>query len=206
MANKSNAAKIDSPVNETETVESEKKRSASKSLYVNANGETTRSPTAETETIRFVFDGFESDPVDLPLINLSAEMSHLAICQGVNIKLQRSYNTAKGNAAQMKEECEATRDNLLNDIWTSEREGGLRVGDLGEAIRLTLIDEGETVDDARMAKIKETLKDEAKRDKAKASPKVKAHLATIAAAKAAARAKTANENAGSAASGIGSDF
>jgi len=173
----------------------DKKRNASKSLYVDSKGETTRSPTAETEIVRFVFDGFENSPVDLVIADISAAISHLAVCQGLNIKLQRSYNTAKGNAAQMRDECEATRDNLLNDVWTSEREGGLRIGDLADAIKATLTDEGESVDDERFARIKETLKDESKRDKAKASPKVQAHLTRIMAEKAAERAKVAGEAA-----------
>lgn len=177
------------------TADEAKKRNASKSLYLNAAGETTRSPSADTTIIRFVFDGFDNDPVDLDVTKTSPAMQHMAICQGFNIKLQRSYNTAKGNAAQMKEECEATRDNLLNDVWTSEREGGLRIGDLAEAIKATLLDEGDSVDDTRFAKIKETLKDEAKRDKAKASPKVQAHLTRIVAEKAATRAKEAGEAA-----------
>lgn len=173
----------------------EKKRNASKSLYVDGKGETSRSPTADTEIVRFVFDGFENSPVDLVINEISDAIAHLAICQGLNIKLQRSYNTAKGNAAQMRDECEATRDNLLNDVWTSEREGGLRIGDLADAIKATLTDEGESVDDERFARIKETLKDESKRDKAKASPKVQAHLTRIMAEKAAERAKVAGEAA-----------
>lgn len=194
-------------VNPVVPANDEKKRSASKSLYVDNAGETTRSPTVDTEIVRFVFDGFESTPVDLTLADLSDEMRHMAICQGVNIKLQRSYNTAKGNAAQMRDECEATRDNLLNGVWTSEREGGLRIGDLADAIRATLTDEGETVDETRFARIKETLKDETKRDKAKASPKVQAHLTRIQAEKATARANEAAKNAsGATDSGIGADF
>lgn len=185
----------------------EKKRSASKSLYLTSeSAEPTRSPTPDTAIVRFVFDGYESNPVDLVLADLSPEMTHMAVCQGVNIKLQRSYNTAKGNAAQMLEECEATRDNLLNGIWTSEREGGLRIGDLADAIKATLTDEGETVDDARFARIKETLKDESKREAAKKSTKVQAHLTRIAAEKATARAKAAAGNVKADESGLGADF
>ena len=190
-----NSQTVATPVANTASASDEKKRNASKSLYVNANGETSRSPTGETEIVRFVFDGFENDPVDLKISEISDTISHLAICQGLNIKLQRSYNTAKGNAAQMRDECEATRDNLLNDVWTSEREGGLRIGDLADAIKATLTDEGESVDDERFARIKETLKDESKRDKAKASPKVQAHLTRIVAEKAAKRAAEAGEAA-----------
>ena len=186
--------KVNGNVNVSETSKSDdKKRQTSKSLYVNAAGETTRSPDAESVIVRFVFDGIP-EPVDLKLSDLNEEIRHLGLCQGINIKLQRSYNTAKGNAAQMRQECEDTAQNLLDGVWTGEREGGLRIADLIEAIASTLRDAGDTnVDDARLASIREKLHDEAARDKAKGSPKVKAHLARIALEKATARA---NEAAG----------
>lgn len=168
----------------------DKKRQSSKSLYVNASGETSRSPTPDTAIVRFLFEGIP-EPVDLTLADLPDDITHLAICQGVNIKLQRSYNTAKGNVSQMRDECEATRDNLLGGIWTSEREGGLRIGDLADAIASVLKDEGQSVDEARMASIREKLVDEKQRDKAKASTKVQAHLTRILAEKATARAAAA---------------
>lgn len=169
----------------TAAVTPEKKRAVSKSEYLNDNGESNRSPQPDTTVLRFTFEGV-SDPVDLRIDDLNADIQHFAICQGANIKLQRSYNTAAGNTAQMAEECAATRDNLIAGIWTSEREGGLRIGDLATAVVAVLAEEGKTVslDDVK-AKL---AADEGTRDKAKKNPKVAAKVAAIVAQKAAERA------------------
>lgn len=169
----------------TATATTEKKRAVSKSEYLNDAGESSRSPQADTTILRFVFEGV-SDPVDLRIDELSSEIQHFAICQGANIKLQRSYNTAAGNTSQMAEECAATRDNLIAGIWTSEREGGLRIGDLAEAVVAVLAEEGKTV---TLEDVKAKLAaDEATREKSKKNPKVAAKVAAIVARKAAERA------------------
>lgn len=181
----------------------EKARAKSKSEYLNDNGESNRSPQADTTVLRFTFEGV-TEPVDLRIDDLSQEIQHFAICQGANIKLQRSYNTAAGNTAQMAEECAATRDNLLAGIWTSEREGGLRIGDLATAVVAVLAEEGKTVslDDVK-AKL---AADEATREKAKKNPKVAAKVAAIVAAKALERANAAATSAESHTAESGLDF
>lgn len=177
----------------------DKKRQASKSLYINSEGEKTRSPTANTVGMEFQFTGVPDSLVCM-FDDLPEEIRNVyCVAQGANIKVQRSFNTAKGNAAQMREEAADTWQNLVDGIWTSDREGGLRIGDLADAIAATIVDEGGTVDEVRLASIKEKLKDETSRDKAKDSPKVKAHLTRIAAEKAAKRASEAADTAKTAA-------
>lgn len=168
-----------------------KKRQSSKSTYFNAANEESRSPKEDSIGVRFYFEGYDTEPVDLTMADLADDMRRFCELQGANIKLQRSYNTAE-NPTEMKETCEATRDNLLGGIWTGEREaGGLRIADLIEALVATLADEGQTVDDARRESIRTKLHDETARDMAKASPKVQKHLTRIQAEKAAAKAASA---------------
>lgn len=193
-------------------VADEKKRQASKSVYLNkpnedgSANEPSRSPTANTIGMRFSFLGI-SEPLDCMFDDLPDDIRNIfCVAQGANIKVQRSFNTAKGNPSQMREEASDAWDNLVSGAWTSEREGGLRIGDLADAIKSTLESDGETVSDERFARIKETLKDEGKRDKAKNNPQVKAALATIVANKAAARAAEANEALATATVGDLGDF
>jgi len=162
------------------------KRAVSKSSYISNDDTVTKSPDENTVALRFTFDGVDS-PYDFRLDEINESITHMAICQGLNIKLQRSYNTAKGNVSQMIEDLESTMDNLRNGVWTSEREGGLRIGDLAEAVQSVLASEGKNVD---VETIKAKLAaDEATRAKSKANPKVAAALAAIVAQKAAARAQ-----------------
>jgi len=163
----------------------ETKRAVSKSSYLSNDGTESRSPDENTVTLRFTFDGV-AEPLDFNLEDINDNIRHMAICQGLNIKLQRSYNTAKGNVSQMIEDCESTMDNLRNGVWTSEREGGLRIGDLAEAVVSVLASEGKTVE---LETVKAKLAaDEETRAKAKANPKVAAAVSAIVARKAVERA------------------
>lgn len=183
-------------------VSTEAKRAVSKSSYIDNEGNETRSPDENTTTLRFTFDGGESRDFSLDEINES--IKHMAICQGLNIKLQRSYNTAKGNVSQMIEDLDSTIDNLRNGVWTSEREGGLRIGDLAEAVVQVLASEGKTVE---LETVKAKLAaDEATRTKSKANPKVAAALAVIVANKAAARAQALGVTAQAHTAESGLDF
>lgn len=183
-------------------VSTETKRAVSKSSYIDNEGTETRSPDENTTTLRFTFEGGESR--DFSLDDINESIKHMAICQGLNIKLQRSYNTAKGNVAQMIEDLESTIDNLRNGVWTSEREGGLRIGDLAEAVVQVLASEGKTVE---LETVKAKLAaDEATRTKSKANPKVAAALAVIVANKAAARAQALGVTAQAHTAESGLDF
>lgn len=193
------------------TEASAKKRQSSKSFYVNADGTQTRSPTKDTVTVGFLFEGFDNDPVLTQLADLSDAIKTIGLAQGINIKEQRSYNTAE-TPADMKEACEATRDNLLNGVWIGEREkGGLRISDLVEAIVRQMVNvEGETVDDARRAGIKAKLSDSSEageklREKYRNNVDVKKQLVTIEAEKLAAKTAAINAVA-STGETVGADF
>lgn len=186
------------------TASNETKRAASKSEYINDEGVATRSPQADSTALRFSFDGI-GETVTVALADIGDSIKHMAILQGLNIKLQRSYNTAKGNVQQMFDECSATAENLIAGVWTSEREGGgLRIGDLAEAVQAVLADEGKTVD---LETIKAKLAaDEATREKSKKNVKVAAHLSAIVARKAAERAAAAGQVASAHTGESGLDF
>lgn len=180
----------------------EAKRAVSRSSYIDAEGTETRSPDENTVALRFSFEGGESR--DFSLDDINESIKHMAVCQGLNIKLQRAYNTAKGNVAQMIEDLESTIDNLRNGVWTSEREGGLRIGDLAEAVVQVLASEGKTVE---LETVKAKLAaDEGTRAKSKANPKVAAALAVIVANKAAARAQALGVTAQAHTAESGLDF
>jgi hypothetical protein len=133
---------------------------------------------------------------DVSLGDLSSEILHCATLQGLAIKLQRSFASAKGDPSEAHESFMTVKENLLSGLWNTKREGsGPRLSILVEAIVAALEEDGETVDEARQAAIGEKLKDDTKREGAMKNPAVKKHYERIKAARAAERAAKAAKEA-----------
>lgn len=180
----------DTTVSPVANGDSKTEKSGSKSYYFNAANERTRSPKAESVGLGFEFTG--QDNVELRLDAINNEILHLASLQGLNIKLQRSYNTAGKDMAVAHDECEAARDNLAEGNWLGDREkGGLRISDLVEAIVRQMTVEGQDGESKR-ATIKAKLADKTEageklRTKYRDNKDIKTQLAVIEGEKLAAK-------------------
>jgi len=180
-----------------ETTEEEGKSKISSFAYVNNAGDVSKQVKPDSIGLTVSFANGTKDRINID--ELSSEILACATLQGLAIKLQRSFASAKGDVEKAVEAFETVKDNLLNGIWAEKGEGsGPRVSILAEAVEAVLTEAGQTVDADRRASIIEKLKDEATREKTKKDPKVNAHYERIKAARAAEKAAKAQEAAGAA--------
>lgn len=168
--------------------------SISEFAYVTKNGESHKQVVPDAVGLVVTFGNGYSDSVALS--DLSKDILRCASLQGLAIKLQRSFASAKGDVESAVESFLSVKENLLAGVWATKREGsGPRLSILAEAIEAALIAKGQTVDDARRASIVEKLSDEAKREEAMENPAVKAQYEVIRARRAQERAAAAMKNA-----------
>jgi hypothetical protein len=168
--------------------------SVSEFAYVTKDGESHKQVNPGAKIVRVTFGNGYTD--DVVIGDLSKEILACAVQQGLAIKLQRSFASAKGSVEDAIESFLTVKENLLSGTWASKREGsGPRLSILSEAIKAALEGDGQTVDDKRMADIVAKLADDDKREAAMANPKVKAHYESIRAARAAERAASAMKEA-----------
>lgn len=176
------------------TTEEAKKVKVSDIQYVNGDGEVSNTVQPDASVIRVTFGNGVVD--DFNTSEVSADMLHCATLQGFAIKLQRSFASAKGDADEAYEAYMKTKENILAGLWNTKREGsGPRLSILIEAIVAGLEEQGETVDEKRLAAIGEKVKDEERREAAMKMPAVKKHYERIKAARAAERAAAAAKEA-----------
>jgi hypothetical protein len=175
--------------NETET--ESKRAKVSTFAYIDNGGNVSKQVTPKSIGLVVEFANGTKDRIDID--QLSNEMLACATLQGLAIKLQRSFASAKGDANEALEAYETVRDNLLAGVWAVKGEGSApRLTILAEAIAAVLEAAGRTPD---LKDIAEKLKDESVQEKASKDPKVKAQYERIKAERAAERAKKAGEAA-----------
>lgn len=156
-------------------VESEGKTRNQKSysLYVGTDGEGKEVegffPTASAHTVRIVFGN--DVKVDLPVSELSSEITNCAVLQGITTRLQRSYQAEKDLDKCVEAVTETIAD-LKNGVWMEPKGGGPRVTILAQALIRVLEAKGEAVDDDRKRAIIEKLKIAEFADKAMANKAV----------------------------------
>lgn len=135
-----------------------KRNSKAYSVYISTvDGKESESffPVSTAHTVRMVFAN--DTKVDLPVGELSSEMTNCAVLQGLAIRLQRSYQNEKDIDKCVEATTETIAD-LKNNVWIEPKGGAPRVTILAQALIRVLEAKGETVDDDRKRSIIEKLK------------------------------------------------
>lgn len=197
-------ARTSTKTNSNETPETENESSRSKVstfTYVNEAGEETKQVKSDSVGLRVRFANGYEDQVTLTQI---ANVLNEAALQGLAIKLQRSFASAKADVSAAIESYETVRDNLLAGVWAVKGEGSApRLTILAEAVAAVLTFAGRDVD---MKAIAEKLTNDEFSEKVMKDPKVKAQYDSIKAARAAERAAKSLAAAESAESDVSSLF
>ena len=197
-------------------------------VYLDSNGERSRSAKADWSALVFEFlapkgeDDDEATVLDTRTISredVEGTLPNIWACaagHGLSQKLGDALAGIAGKAAKANETADPERgfadfamaifdealEDLQNDVWVTEGEGGGAgtgsVTILLEAIVAAFADQGKVLEGEALAKVKENLKDEDWRKKAKGRADIAAHVARITAERAAARAAKAAEKADSA--------
>ncbi len=165
------------------------KTSVCKKVYVNAEGEETRSATAASTELQFRFANKNTHKV-----TMADHPANILACLGwfgVSEKYGNSYAGAKGDADAAEEAFLSMQEQLRGGTWVEKAEGGPRPSLIADAIIAALTAAGQTVDDKRAAGVREKVKDKATREGALKDPVIKAQYEAIKAARAATRAKEA---------------
>lgn len=109
------------------------------------------------------------------LADIPAAIQARLVLHGLSQKVGDSYAGVKGIVDDAIENAESIVEMLKNGEWTERAEGvGPRPSMVADAIAEALRKNGETVDDARMASIREKVKDKATREGALKNPLIKA--------------------------------
>ena len=170
-----------------------KKSAVCKKVYVDANGEETRSATHEAAELQFRFDNGNTHAVKLA--EHSAEIRTCLAWFGVSEKYGNSYAGAKGDADEAEGMFLSMQEQLLGGTWVDRAEAGPRPSLIADAIIAALEAAGQKVDDTRRTAIREKVKDKDTREGALKDPVIKAEYEAIKAKRAAERAKDAAKKA-----------
>lgn len=165
------------------------KTSVCKKVYVNSDGEDTRSATPHSKELRFNFANGNAHTV-----KLDDHPDAIKACLGwfgISEKYGNSYAGAKGDADTAEEAFLSMQEQLRGGTWVEKAEGGPRPSLIADAIIAALTAAGQDVDEKRGTSIREKVKDKATRDGALKDPVIKAQYEAIKAARAAERAKAA---------------
>ena len=179
---------------ENTTPEAPKKKGVCQKVYIDGEGNETRSATAAAAKLEFRFANGEVRSVNLETFpaNINTSLAWF----GRSEKLGNFYAGAKGDPAIALEKFEAGLELLISGEWIEKGEGvGTAPSLIVEAIVRALTAEGQTVDDTRRAEIAEKCKDKDTREGAKKDAKINAHIKAITAERAAERAVKAQEAA-----------
>lgn len=167
----------------------DKKVSICKKVYVGADGKETRSAQADAVELRFEFANGNTHSVKIP-----DHPANIGLCLtwfGISEKYGNSYAKSDGSADTAEDKFLAMQEQLTGGVWVTESEAGDRPSMVCDAIIAALEANGEKVDDARRAAVREKIKDKDVLAGAKKDPAVKAQLERIKAERAVARAKEA---------------
>lgn len=170
-----------------------KKSSVCKKVYVDANGEETRSVTPDTVELQFRFENgntHKRKPSDYP-----KEIEHCLAFFGVSEKDGNAYAGSKGDPDVAEELFLSMDEQLMGGTWVEKAEAGPRPSLIADAIIAALVSAGQKVDDTRATAIREKVKDKDTREGALKDPVIKAEYEAIKAKRAAERAKDAAKKA-----------
>lgn len=154
-----------------------KKMAKASLTYVDAEGKESNFPNAAGVIMRTTFSNSVVRELDIRTLPMD-KLGNAAALQGFATRTQRSYQAEKDMDKVVEAYDEVVAD-LANGVWIETKAGAPRVTLLAEAIRITLQNAGEVVDDARFDSIIEKLKTAESRDKAMANVHVVAQLETI---------------------------
>lgn len=173
--------------------------------YINPTGEESRSAKPDTCILRFSFEDGQS--VDFDIRETSNDIKLCAMAHGFNQKLRDSFAGKKGDDA--RKELETVAANLLGGFWTKPGKSGdgssTNMTILVEAIVRGLKEEGQEVDEARVASIKAKLADMEDTKPVMAKPAIAKHYKAIVAERAVKKAQEA-ANAEGANASVASEF
>ena len=165
------------------------KTSVCKKVYLNKDGEETRSATAASVQLQFRFANGNTHAVQT-----ADHPGEILACLGwfgISEKYGNAYAGAKGDADTAEEAFLSMQEQLRGGTWVEKAEGGPRPSLIADAIIAALTAAGQTVDDKRATTVREKVKDKDTRDGALKDPVIKAQYEAIKAARAATRAKEA---------------
>lgn len=170
-----------------------KKSSVCKKVYVDANGEETRSATQDADKLEFRFDNGNTHVVRL--VDHNPDIRSCLGWFGISEKYGNAYAGAKGDADAAEELFLSMQEQLLGGTWVDRAEAGPRPSLIADAIIAALEAAGQKVDDERRTSIREKVKDKDTREGALKDPVIKAEYEAIKAKRAAERAKEAAKKA-----------
>jgi len=171
----------------------DKKVSICKKVYIGPDGEESRSAKANAVELQFHFTNG-----NIHSVKLADHPADIVTCLGyfgISEKYGNSYAKSDGSADVAEEKFLAMQEQLTGGVWVTESEAGDRPSMVCDAICAALETNGEKVDDARRASIREKIKDKDVLAGAKKDASVAAELERIKAERAVARAKEAKAKA-----------
>ena len=173
-----------------------KKKGVCSKVYVDGEGNETRSATPGAVALEFRFNNAEKTVHRVTIKDHNAEIVTCLSWFGISEKYGNSYAGSKGDADDALEKFLSMQEQLVGGTWVEKADGvGPRPSLIGDAIIAALKAKGETVDDSRAASIREKVKDKTTREGALKDPAIKAEFEKAKAERAVARAKKAAEAA-----------
>lgn len=176
-------------------------------MFRGKDGELVSRTPLDVEAVVFKFaesgQVLEMDLNQLPgFKELPAGVTRAAVAFGVNTSVGNTFGAIKGDPAEAQVAAEDRWAVLRDGDWAAEREGGMRIGDLVEAVKRAKAKAGHSFDEAAFRKAVES--GEKSRDQIAGIPAVKAELEAIRLEKIQAKVKAA-QDAARAAQGHGLD-
>lgn len=196
-------AESDTPKTDAKT----KKNKVCSKVYIRKDGTESSSAHADATELQFRFhDGPKGEIKTVKTIKLGDNPDAIETCLawfGRSEKYGNFFAGVKGNAAEAVESFVTGAEILAAGEWKERREGvESRPSMVLAAVLAFLMDEGETMDDKRKARVKEKVSTTDGRKKARANPKIEAHYQSIVADHAAEKAKSAKAAAKGTDSGL----
>ena len=174
--------------------------------YINSAGEESRSAKPDTVALRFSFE--DGGSFNFDILAASDDIKLCAMAHGFNQKLRDSFAGKKGDDA--RKELETVASNLLGGFWTKPTKSGdgssTNMTILVQAIVRGLEEEGQTVDESRIASIKAKLAAMEDTKPVMSKPAIAKHYKAIVAENAAKRAAEAATKADAEGASVASDF
>jgi len=165
------------------------KSSVCKKVYVDKDGNETRSATADAVALEFRFANGKTHVVNPD--NYPKEIQRCLVFFGTSEKDGNAYAGAKGDPDDAEDKFLSMHEQLMTGIWVEKAEAGPRPSLIADAIIAALEAAGQKVDTARAEKVREKVKDKDTREGALKDPVIKAEYESIKAKRAAVRAKEA---------------
>lgn len=170
-------------------------------MFYGKNRELVSRTPLDVEAVVFKFaesgQVLEMDLNKLPgFKELPAGVTRAAVAFGVNTSVGNTFGAIKGDPAEAQVAAEDRWATLCDGDWAAEREGGMRIGDLVEAVKRAKAKAGHPFDEAAFRTAVES--GAKSRDQIAGIPAVKAELEALRLEKIQAKVKAAQEAANSA--------